>query len=147
MILVVLLTLSNEHIESKQMTWDGKYAMSRFPVLLHVFAPRFVNMLSNVTCCTQRRHDCFVIVNLYRYTCYYMRFVYFESSTLIMDEHILTTLKIVIIGESGVGKTRLVQVQFRFMYVCGGIGGYVWTDFWLLKHVIVMNIALFPSCL
>ena len=56
-------------------------------------------------------------------------------------------MKIPIIGESGVGKTRLVQVQFHFIYVCGTIGGYVWTDFWLLKHVIVMNIALFPSCL
>jgi len=34
-----------------------------------------------------------------------------------MDEHILTTLKILIIGESGVGKSRLVQVHFRFFYV------------------------------
>jgi len=34
-----------------------------------------------------------------------------------MDEHILTTLKILIIGESGVGKSRLVQVQFHFIYV------------------------------
>ena len=35
-----------------------------------------------------------------------------------MDEHILTKLKIVIIGESFVGKTRLVQVQFHFVCVC-----------------------------
>jgi len=34
-----------------------------------------------------------------------------------MDEHILTTLKILIIGESGVGKSRLVQVQFHLIYV------------------------------
>jgi GTPase SAR1 family protein len=34
-----------------------------------------------------------------------------------MDEHILTTLKIVIIGETGVGKSRLVLVQFHFIYV------------------------------
>jgi len=34
-----------------------------------------------------------------------------------MDEHILTTLKILIIGESGVGKSRLVQVQFHFICV------------------------------
>jgi hypothetical protein len=34
-----------------------------------------------------------------------------------MDEHILTTLKILIIGECGVGKSRLVQVHFRFIYV------------------------------
>jgi ABC-type siderophore export system fused ATPase/permease subunit len=35
-----------------------------------------------------------------------------------MDEHILTTLKILIIGESGVGKSRLVQVQF-ILFMCG----------------------------
>ena len=29
-------------------------------------------------------------------------------------------MKIPIIGESGVGKTRLVQVQFHFIYVCVG---------------------------
>jgi nucleoside-triphosphatase THEP1 len=60
-----------------------------------------------------------------------------------MDEHILTTLKILIIGESGVGKSRLVQ----FHFICVVIGGYIWTGFWLFKHVIVMNTALFPSCL
>jgi len=35
-----------------------------------------------------------------------------------MDEHILTTLKILIIGESGVGKSRLVKVQFH-LFMCG----------------------------
>ena len=64
-----------------------------------------------------------------------------------MDEHILATLKILIIGESGVGKSRLVQGQFHFIYVCRGIGGNVRTDLWLLKHVVVMNTGLFPSCL
>jgi len=35
-----------------------------------------------------------------------------------MDEHILTTLKILIIGESGVGKSRLVKFNF-ILFVCG----------------------------
>lgn len=37
-----------------------------------------------------------------------------------MEEHILTTLKILIIGESGVGKSRLVKSKFNFiLYMCG----------------------------
>lgn len=32
-----------------------------------------------------------------------------------MDEDILTTLKILIIGESGVGKSRLVTLNYRYI--------------------------------
>jgi GTPase SAR1 family protein len=59
-----------------------------------------------------------------------------------MEEDILTTLKILIIGESGVGKSRFVSLSYKYIFtsfILFSLEILICANTRLLKHVYYYN--------